>query len=154
MASIDIDLELIRQLAALLDEGDLTELEIEQGESRIRVARQLAPVTTSHAPAAAAVVATPNPAAATAATGGSADPAQHPGAVKSPMVGTVYLAPEPGAATFVSEGDSVREGQTLLIVEAMKVMNPIACPKSGRVVRVLVENGAPVEYGEPLMIVE
>jgi len=154
MASIDIDPELIRQLAALLDEGDLTELEIEQGDSRIRVARQPAPVTASAAPAAAAVVAAPSAAAAAPASGGSADPAQHPGAVKSPMVGTIYLAPEPGAATFVSEGDSVREGQTLLIVEAMKVMNPIASPKSGRVARVLVENGSPVEYGEPLMIIE
>jgi acetyl-CoA carboxylase biotin carboxyl carrier protein len=132
-------------MAELLDETGLTELEYAAETWRIRVARQPAPIA---APAPTA------PAAAEARPAEPAPDASHPGAVLSPMVGTVYLAPEPGAAQFVKPGDAVREGQTLLILEAMKVMNPVTAPRAGRVVRVLVENGAPVEYGAALMILE
>lgn len=149
------DLELIRELAKILTETGLSEIEIGQGERMIRVARQLGTVNAvvaaphqvvAHAPAAAVPLATALPA-------GSSD-ASHPGAVKSPMVGAVYVAPEPGAAPFVKAGDTVSEGQTLLIIEAMKTMNPIRAPRAGRVTRILIENGAPVEYGEVLLIIE
>ena len=148
------DLELIRELAKILTETGLSEIEIGQGERMIRVARQLgtvnavvaAPPPMTHAPAAA-------PASAAAAPAASSD-ASHPGAVKSPMVGAVYVAPEPGAAPFVKVGDTISEGQTLLIIEAMKTMNPIRAPRAGRVTRILIENGAPVEYGEVLLIIE
>ena len=147
------DLELIRELAKILTETGLSEIEIGQGERMIRVARQLgtvnavvaAPQPMSHAPAAAS--------ASAAAPAVSSD-ASHPGAVKSPMVGAVYVAPEPGAAPFVKVGDTISEGQTLLIIEAMKTMNPIRAPRAGRVTRILIENGAPVEYGEVLLIIE
>lgn len=148
---------LIRELALLLDETGLTEIEVGAGEGRIRIARQApaqmtAPQMLFQAPAAAAPAAAP--AAAAPAAPAAADPAGHPGAVPSPMVGTVYLAPEPGAPAFVAEGQTVREGQTLLIIEAMKVMNHIRAPRSGTVSRLLVQNGQPVEFGEPLAIIE
>ena len=155
----DDDVAFIRALAELLRENDLSELEVsrERGEDDslvIRVARQPAPapapVQHVHAPVAAAPAPTPAPQAAP--TAAPEDPAQDPGAVTSPMVGTVYLAPEPGAATFVKVGDSVAEGQTLLIVEAMKTMNQIPSPRAGTVKRIVVEDGAPVEYGAPLVI--
>ncbi len=143
--------DLIRSLANLLNETGLTEIEIEENNLRIRVARQLAVPAYSmpQAPSAAAAA----PAVATTA---AAAPAieNHPGVVTSPMVGTAYCAPEPGAAPFVEVGSVVREGQTVLIVEAMKTMNQIPAPRSGTVRRILVENGQPVEYGEPLMIIE
>lgn len=140
------DAEGIRQLAALLTETGLTEIEIEAGGTRIKVAR--GGITQSVAVAAPAAAPTaPAPAAA-------ADPAKHPGAVTSPMVGTVYLAPEPGSANFINVGDSVSAGQTLLIVEAMKTMNPIPAPKGGKVVQILIANEEPVEYGQPLVIIE
>lgn len=154
-APIRVDVELVKQLAELLDATKLTEIEVEDGDRRVRVARKAAPVaapvTYAAAPAAAPVAAAAAPAAVPVA---EAAPADHPGVVKSPMVGTTYLAAEPGAAPFVSPGDKVSAGQTLLIVEAMKVMNPITAPRGGTVKQVLVENGQPVEFDQPLLIVE
>ena len=156
------DVAFIQALAELLNENDLTELHVkrEYGETdsiNVRVSRQSeTTVVTAAAPAPAAPVAPappPVPAAAPAASAPE-DPAQLDGAVTSPMVGTVYLQPEPGAAAFVSVGDKVAEGQTLLIVEAMKTMNQIPSPKAGTVKRILVEDKSAVEYGAPLMIIE
>ncbi len=155
----ETDVAFIQALAELLNKNDLTELAVmrEYGENDsldVRVVKQ-APAVAAPAPVYAAA---PVPASAASGAPGapaaSEDPARHPGAVASPMVGTVYLAAEPGAAPFVSVGDAVKEGQTLLIVEAMKTMNHIPAPKSGIVKRILVEDGSPVEYGAPLMIVE
>ncbi|SNS37814.1 biotin carboxyl carrier protein [Sphingomonas laterariae] len=150
---IRVDVDLVKQLAELLDATKLTEIEVEDGERRVRVVRKAAPVAApvAYAAAPAPVAAAPVAAAAPAA---EAAPADHPGAVKSPMVGTAYLAAEPGAAPFVSAGDKISAGQTLLIVEAMKVMNPITAPRGGTVKQVLVENGQPVEFDQPLLIVE
>ncbi|MEV8468497.1 acetyl-CoA carboxylase biotin carboxyl carrier protein [Fluviibacterium sp. DFM31] len=158
------DVEFIRALAELLRENDLTELQVkrEYGEDsalNVRVSRvlQAAPVQSFAQPVAAApAVAASAPAAASAGpdAGASADPASHPGAVTSPMVGTVYLQPEPGADSFISVGQTVSEGQTLLIVEAMKTMNQIPAPRSGTISRILVEDGSPVEFGAPLVILE
>ena len=144
----EIDEGLVRQMAQLLDETGLTEIEYSAKDWRLRVVRQPAQVTMS-APAAAA----PAPAAAQAPVV-EVRRADHPGALKSPMVGTVYLAPEPGAAQFVKPGDQVREGQTLMIIEAMKVMNPIPATRSGTVAEIAVANGEPVEYGQLLAVVE
>ena len=148
----EIDKERIRELAALLEETGLTEIEIEQGGTRVRVARQThaAPAAVHHA--APAPVHIPAPAGITSQAVG--DPAKHPGVVSSPMVGTAYLAPEPGAKPFVEIGTQVRAGQTLLIIEAMKTMNQIPAPRSGTVIQILIEDGRPVEFGEPMMIVE
>jgi acetyl-CoA carboxylase biotin carboxyl carrier protein len=142
-----VDSELIRELADLLNETGLSEIEIEHEDTRIRVARtlQAAPMAM---PVAAAPVAVAGPTAIPVAA------ADHPGAVPSPMVGTAYLAAEPGGKPYVDIGDTVREGQTLLIVEAMKTMNQIPSPRSGKVTQIMVEDGQPVEYGEPLMIIE
>lgn len=153
------DYELIRQLANILDETNLTEIEVEQEKLKIRVARTAAPVTITQgggwaAPAGAPVVAAPVPVAAVAEAPKSADPAANPGAVPSPMVGTAYTAPEPGSRAFVEVGDTVKEGQTVMIIEAMKHLNHIPAPRAGRVTAVLVENGQPVEFGEPLLIIE
>ena len=146
-----IDKALIRDLAALLKETDLSEIEIEQNDVRIRVARQMNVVAPVAAAAPAPVAAAP----AAAAPGGKHTAADKPaaGTVASPMVGTAYHAPEPGAKPFVEVGSSVREGQTVMIVEAMKTMNPIAAPKSGKVTEILVEDGQPVEFGEPLLVI-
>jgi acetyl-CoA carboxylase biotin carboxyl carrier protein len=155
----ETDVAFIQALAELLNKNDLTELAVmrEYGENdslEVRVVKQAtvmaAPAQTYAAAPAPAALAAPVAAAPAAAE----DPARHPGAVASPMVGTVYLAAEPGATPFVAVGDAVKEGQTLLIVEAMKTMNHIPAPKSGTVKRILVEDGSPVEYGAPLMIVE
>ncbi len=153
-----LDKGLIRDLAQLLNETGLTEIEIEKDDLKVRVARHAA------APAAYAVGA---PAAAPAAAfspapgpGGAApapsasDPANHPGCVKSPMVGTAYRSPEPGSAPFIDVGTRVTQGQTLLIIEAMKTMNHIPAPRSGVVKEILIDNGQPVEFGEPLVIIE
>jgi acetyl-CoA carboxylase biotin carboxyl carrier protein len=153
MAKFEMDTEFVRKLAELLEETHLGEIELADGERRIRVARQTVTV------AATAPVAMAGPAAATVgpavpAAGAANDFAMHPGAVKSPMVGTTYLAPEPGKPAFVSVGDKIAAGQTLLIIEAMKTFNPIKAPKAGTVTKILVENAQPVEFGEPLMIVE
>ena len=148
-----IDQELIRNLASLLTETDLTEIEIEQDDFRIRVARNIStqPVHVS-APTPVAAAPAVAPAAETASE--KADPAKHPGAVPSPMVGTAYFSPAPGAKPFVQVGDKVAAGQTVMIVEAMKTMNQIPTPRAGTVSAILVEDGQPVEYGEPLMIIE
>jgi acetyl-CoA carboxylase biotin carboxyl carrier protein len=146
-----IDQDLIRELAALLKETELTEIEIEQDGLRLRIARTIQPATVyaggSGPPVPAPAVVLPSEPAAVEA-------ALHPGAVKSPMVGTAYRSPEPGAKPFVEVGDRVAVGQTLLIVEAMKTMNQIQAAKAGTVVEILIDDGQPVEYGEPLMIIE
>lgn len=152
--AMQVDPELVRQLAVLLDDTNLTEIEIQDGERRIRVARNI-PVGASPAyvaPAAAAPAA-PTAAAAPAAPAAEAV-ADHPGTVRSPMVGTAYLAAEPGAKHFCTVGDKVSAGQTIVIVEAMKVMNQIPAPRGGTVTAILVENGQPVEYDQPLIVVE
>jgi acetyl-CoA carboxylase biotin carboxyl carrier protein len=156
----DSDVDFIQALAELLTTNDLTELEVmrEYGENdslNVRVSRQfpaqqivqsaVAPVATAAPVAAPLAAATPAP---------TADPANDPNAVPSPMVGTAYLSAEPGAPVFVKIGDQVTEGQTLMIIEAMKTMNHIPAPKSGTVKRVLIDDGAPVEFGAPLMIIE
>ncbi|MCV0425868.1 MAG: acetyl-CoA carboxylase biotin carboxyl carrier protein [Roseibium sp.] len=152
------DTALIRDLAVLLDETNLSEIELEQGDTRIRVARQIsinAPVSVAAQAPAAAPVAAAAPAAAEAAPAAAeAAPAQSGTTVSSPMVGTAYLSPEPGAAAFIQVGDKVAEGQTILIVEAMKTMNHIPSTKAGTVKQILVEDAQPVEFGEPLIIVE
>ena len=153
MSQHQLDSELIRNLASLLDETKLTEIEYQRDNVRIRVARTLPPANVALPPVA---VAAPAPVAApvAAAPAPAAAPADHPGMVPSPMLGTTYLAPEPGARPFISVGDTVQKGQTLLIIEAMKVMNPLPSPRAGVVKEILVDNGQPVEYGEPLVIIE
>lgn len=152
---IRVDIDLVKQLAELLDATKLTEIEVEDGERRVRVVRKAPSAHAVTYAAQPAPVAAPAPAAtAPAPAAVEAAPADHPGAVKSPMVGTVYLAAEPSAPPFVSPGDKIAAGQTLLIVEAMKVMNPITAPRGGTVRQVLVENGQPVEFDQPLVIVE
>ena len=153
--NMHVDIELVRQLAAVLDETNLTEIEVEDGDRKVRVARKVsaAPVAyAAPAPVAAAPVAAPVPASM------PSDPASitpaHDNAVKSPMVGTAYLSAEPGAKPFISVGDRVKAGDTLVIVEAMKVMNPIAAPHGGTVKAILIENGQPVEFDQPLVVVE
>jgi len=157
------DVSFIQALAELLRENDLTELQVkrdyaENDSLNVRVSRQTAQQVVTQvaapAPVAAAPIAAPAATPAPAAPAADADPASLPGAVTSPMVGTVYMSPEPDADAFVKVGDTVSEGQTLLIVEAMKTMNHIPAPKSGTVKRILVEDGAPIEFGAPLMIVE
>ncbi len=147
-----IDQELIRQLATLLTDTDLSEIEVEQGDLRIRVARSVAAAPVSYHVAPSAPTAAPVAAAAPAAA--EVNHAAHPGAVPSPMVGTAYRSPEPGAKAFVEVGQTVREGQTVLIVEAMKTMNQIPAPRAGTVKAILVTDGQPVEYGEPLLVIE
>ena len=153
-SGMNVDTALVRELAEMLGETGLTEIEVEDGDRKIRVSRgggvpmaaqapmMAAPAPAATAPSAAAPAADTAPAAADTA-----------GAIKSPMVGTVYLAAEPGAPDFVSVGDSVKEGQTLLIVEAMKVMNPITADKAGTVKSILVENAQPVEFDQPLVVI-
>jgi acetyl-CoA carboxylase biotin carboxyl carrier protein len=152
------DARLVRKLADILTETGLSEIEVEQGALKIRVAKTLtaapvmhvaAPAPVHHAPASA-------PAAAPAAPAAEAPPPQRAkgDTVNSPMVGTVYLQPQPGSPAFVKVGDTVEAGQTLMIVEAMKTMNPIPAPKGGRIVEILVEDGQPVEFGEPLAVIE
>jgi acetyl-CoA carboxylase biotin carboxyl carrier protein len=148
-ATSSVDHDVIRELAKLLDETGLTEIEFERGGVRVRVARQSQPVVAAVAAPRAAAMSTDAPAGASAG-----DMSKHPGAVPSPMVGTAYLGPEPGARPYVEVGSQVRAGQTLLIVEAMKTMNQIPAPRAGRVVQILVEDAQPVEFGEPLMIIE
>jgi acetyl-CoA carboxylase biotin carboxyl carrier protein len=148
----NVDQDLIRELAQLLTETGLTEIEIDREGMRVRVARQLAPAVAA-VPAAAAFQPAPGPAEPQSGAVAE-DPAKHPGCVRSPMVGVAYLSPEPGAAPFVTVGTRVTQGQTLIIIEAMKTMNHIPAPKSGVVARVLVANSQPVEFGEPLVIIE
>lgn len=150
--AMQIDAELVRQLAQLLAEGDLSEIEVEDGERRIRLKRKIEQPSVAAAPVAAfaalaAATAAPTAAAATPA-------ADHPGTVRSPMVGTVYLSSTPGGTAFVSVGDQVSVGDTLLIVEAMKVMNAITATAAGTVKQILIQDGQPVEYDQPLVVVE
>jgi acetyl-CoA carboxylase biotin carboxyl carrier protein len=145
-----IEADLVRQLAELLNQNDLTEIEVEDGDRKIVVKRTITIAAAAPPPAAPAAAPAPPPAAAAP----GASPASHPGAVKSPMVGTVFLAGEPGSKPFVSPGQKVKEGDTLLIIEAMKVMNPIAAPRAGTVAQVLVIDAQPVEYDQPLVILE
>ena len=159
--SSEADVAFIQALAELLNKNDLTELSVkrEYGEDDsldVRVVKQANIVTTSYAsPAPMMMQAAPIAAAAgPAATAAAEDPAQHPGAVTSPMVGTVYMSAEPGASAFVAVGATVTEGQTVLIIEAMKTMNQIPAPRAGIVKRILVADGNAVEYGAPLMIIE
>ncbi len=148
-----VDQDLIRELAQLLTETGLTEIEIDREGMRVRVARQLAPAVAAVPPAAVALQSTHAP--VQAQSGADADdPGKHPGCVRSPMVGVAYLSPEPSAGPFVTAGTRVTQGQTLLIIEAMKTMNHIPAPKAGVVARVLVANSQPVEFGEPLVIIE
>ena len=154
-SGMNVDTSLVRELAEMLGETGLTEIEVEDGDRKIRVSRgggvamaAPAPMAAASAPTAAAPA--PAPAPDNDSAPAEADTA---GALKSPMVGTVYLAPEPGAADFVKVGDTVKEGQTLVIVEAMKVMNPITADKSGTVKAILVENAQPVEFDQPLIVI-
>jgi acetyl-CoA carboxylase biotin carboxyl carrier protein len=146
--------QLIRELAELLNKTGLSEIEIEKGGLKIRVARTITVTATAAAPLAAQTAAPGAPAAPAAASPPPNDPAKHPGAVKSPMVGTAYRSPEPTAPPFVEVGSRVNQGDTLLIIEAMKTMNQIPAPRTGTVTTVLFENGQPVEFGEPLVIIE
>ncbi|MCV6574555.1 MAG: acetyl-CoA carboxylase biotin carboxyl carrier protein [Cohaesibacter sp.] len=156
-----LDPDFIRQLAELVQSTDLTEIEVEQDDLRIRVAREIvvqqatiaAPMAAAPAAIAAPVAPSPAPAADNAAPASAAGP-DLSNAVRSPMVGTAYMSPEPGAAAFVSVGDQVREGQTLMIVEAMKTMNHIPATKSGKITAIMVEDAQPVEFDEPLIIIE
>jgi len=149
MAKFDVDEALIRKLAELLEQTGLTEIEYENGPQRIRVNKQTVAAASAAVSAAAAPAAAPAPVAAKTAMDGP--PA---GAVTSPMVGTVYLSAEPGASPFVKVGDRVTKGQTLVIIEAMKVMNPIPAPAGGTVREILISDGRPVEYGEVLMVID
>jgi acetyl-CoA carboxylase biotin carboxyl carrier protein len=142
-----VDRDLVLELTKLLDETGLTEIEIEQDGQRVRVARNAAAAPAAARPAAPAAPA-PQPIAA------PPDPAKHPGVVVSPMVGTAYAAPEPGAKPFIEIGSHVKAGDTLLVVEAMKTMNQIPAPRAGTVIQILFEDGQPVEFGEPLVIIE
>lgn len=155
-----IEPDLVRELAAILSETGLTEIEVEHGELKLRLAKSVtyaaaapAPVALHHAPAPAAHPA-PAMAAAAPAPAAAADHRSNPNAVLSPMVGTAYLSPEPGAPVFIKVGDSVEEGQTLMVVEAMKTFNPIPAPRSGKVKEILVGDAQPVEFGEALVILE
>lgn len=152
MAKFEMDTEFIAKLAKLLEETHLGEIELADGDRRIRVARPA--VTVAAAPMAMAAPVAAAAASAPVAAAAASDAGAHPGAVKSPMVGTAYLAPEPGKPNFVAVGDKVTAGQTVLIIEAMKTFNPIKAPKAGTVTKILVENAQPVEFGEPLMVVE
>lgn len=149
-----IDEQAIRKLAELLDETKLTEIEVAEGEQVIRVSRGGSIIAGSGAPVAFSMPSDPTIPQQANTNAPSNVAANHPGAVVSPMVGTAYTQPEPGAAPFVKKGDSVNEGDTLLIIEAMKVMNPIKASKSGTVTQILVASGQPVEYGDVLMVIE
>lgn len=153
-SGMNIDSRLVRELAELLAETGLSEIEVEDGDRKIKVARQLAAAAPVHAVAApAAFAAAPAPATTAPAAAAAPAPTDHADAVKSPMVGTVYLSPEPGAAPFISVGQQVKAGDTLVIVEAMKVMNPITATAGGTVKAILIDNAQPVEYDQPLVVV-
>ena len=153
MSRVPFDAEAIRQLANILAETGLTEIEIAEKDSRIRVARAHPPAATYAAPPAPAIAMAPTPSVAPVVEA-VADPGKHPGAVLSPMVGVAYLSPEPSSAPYVTVGQTVAVGQTLLLIEAMKTFNQIKATKAGVVSKILIASGTPVEYGEPLMILE
>jgi acetyl-CoA carboxylase biotin carboxyl carrier protein len=150
-----IDAALVREIAQLLSEADITEIEVQKGDLRIRVARTAA---ASAAPSPVSVQVAPSPAPVVLSAPAAADAAQqiadHPGAVKSPMVGTAYLRPSPEAEPFVTVGSVVKAGEKILLIEAMKTFNEIVAPRAGTVSQILVDEGQPVEYGEPLLIIE
>jgi acetyl-CoA carboxylase biotin carboxyl carrier protein len=146
---LQVDLKLVRQLAELLDETKLSEIEVEDAGRKIRVVRNLTVTATAAAAPTTAPTVAAMPAPAPAAPVGD-----HPGTVKSPMVGTAYLTPDPEAPPFVKVGGSVKEGDTILIIEAMKVMNPIVSPRAGKVTQILVGSGQPVEFDQPLVVIE
>lgn len=150
-ANDPVEARLIRELAGILEETGLSEIEIEKSGLRVRVARTIQ-MSAVHAIPHTQVSAAPGSAAPAAPK--AADAASHPGLVTSPMVGTVYAAPSPGSAPFIKIGDSVTEGQTLLIIEAMKTMNQIPAPRAGRVTQIIISDGQPVEFGEPMLIIE
>ena len=155
-SGMNVDIDIVRELAELLADTGLTEIEVEDGDRKVRVARggfaaAAAPMVA--APAAAPAAPAAQPAAPVAAPASETAAPDMAGALKSPMVGTAYLAPEPGAPDFVKVGDNVKEGDTLVIVEAMKVMNPIAADKSGTVKAILIENAQPVEFDQPLVVI-
>jgi acetyl-CoA carboxylase biotin carboxyl carrier protein len=149
---MQVDAALVRELAELLKETDLSEIEIADGERRVRVARQI--MVTAHVGGGIAAAAPAAVAAATAPVATGTDWSKHAGVVPSPMVGTAYTSAEPGKPTFVSVGTTVKEGDTLIIVEAMKVMNPILAPRAGTVTKIFIENAQPIEFGELLMVIE
>ena len=153
---MQVDTALVRELAELLDTTQLTEIEVTDGERRIRVVRKPAQYSQAPAPAAGTVTVVAAPAAAAAAPVAAAvdDYKTHPGLVRSPIVGTAYLTADPASPPFITEGKAVKEGDTLLIVEAMKVMNPITAPRDGIVRRIFIQSEQPVEYDEPLVIIE
>lgn len=144
MANFDVNEDLVRKLAKILEDTGLTEIEYRVGEEKIRVSRAARGISVS-----APETYIPGPLEVSSAIGD-----QHPGAITAPMVGVIYLAPEPGSPPFVKVGDTVTEGQTLLLIEAMKTFNPVRAPKPGRVSRILVEDNTPVEFGEDLVILE
>ena len=154
-ATLDDEVKLVKNLTDILDKAGLAELEYKTETLAVRLSRYsgTAPVPALQPDVAASAASVPVR-ANDPESEAPGDPADHPGAIKSPMVGTVYIAPEPDSPAFVNEGDSVTKGQTVLIVEAMKVMNPITAPKTGTVVKILVQNAQPVEFGEALVIVE
>lgn len=152
VSAAGLEPELVRELAAILRDTGLSEIEIERGDLRVRISGASAGVFVPHAPA--PIIAAPAATAAPAPAAPAADLRAHPGAVTSPMVGTAYLSPKPDEPTYVKIGDNVSEGQTLLVVEAMKTFNPIPAPKAGRVTQILIANEQPVEYGQPLAIIE
>ena len=150
-----IDARMVRKLADILTDTGLSEIEVERDGLKIRVAKTLTAAPVHYAAAPAPAAAAPAPSAAAAPAGEAATPERRNGdVVKSPMVGTVYLQPQPDAPAFVKVGDTVSAGQTLLIVEAMKTMNPIPAPKAGKIVEIIVEDAQPVEFGEPLVVIE
>lgn len=148
--AMQVDVQLVRDLAALLDDTNLTEIEVEDGDRKIRVARKVGGNSVAYAPAPVAVA----PVAAAAAPAAAPAEAVAANAIRSPIVGTAYLSAEPGTAPFASVGSTVKAGDTVLIVEAMKVMNAITAPNAGTVKAVLVDNGQPVEYDQPLIVIE
>ncbi|GBQ55875.1 acetyl-CoA carboxylase biotin carboxyl carrier protein [Komagataeibacter swingsii] len=152
MSRLLVDADAIRALAEILTDTGLTEIEIAEKDNRIRVVRAVAPV--AHAVPAPAPVAAPVPVTPVAPAAVAADPSKHPGAVTSPMVGVAYLAPDPSSPPFVTEGQQVSAGQTLLLIEAMKTFNQIKAPRAGTLSKVLVQSGDPVEFGEALVIIE
>ncbi|MBD59582.1 MAG: acetyl-CoA carboxylase, biotin carboxyl carrier protein [Citromicrobium sp.] len=153
-SQMNVDIELVRELAELLAETGLSEIEVEDGDRKLRVARELQAAAYAAPPPQQAAPAAPAPQAQSTPEPAPASGPDLANAVPSPMVGTVYLAPEPGAKDFIAVGDKVSEGQTLLIVEAMKVMNPITAPRSGTVSKILVDNAQPVEFDQPLVVID